>query len=80
MTDAERMLAEIDALAGRIAGQVLRVQTYVESTHHEFRYGSLDAQWRQIATDRDRWTEIGREQLQQGLMALRRAVAPQSTF
>jgi hypothetical protein len=80
VTDADRMLADIDALAMRIAGLALRVQTHVEDSYHQSRHDGLDASYRVIAADPDRWLEIGRDHLQQGLMCLRRAVQRPDSF
>jgi|JI10StandDraft_1071094.scaffolds.fasta_scaffold579498_2 hypothetical protein len=80
MTEAAELLSEIDALAGRLARLVVNVEAHVEGNYHLSRHDGLDASFGLFAADPGRWTELGRDHLQQGLMCLRRAVQRPDNF
>lgn len=80
MTDAD-LQAEIDRTGGQLASLILLVRDHIEARHGSVGARPVvDADYRLIAADPDRWVDIASDQLQLGLMALRRAVTPSPRF
>jgi hypothetical protein len=81
MSDRDELLARIDQRAAQLLALVLEVRLQVE--HCRLR-PDLDAGYSEgyhvAAADPERWVDIGSDHLQQGLMALRRAVRPEGRF
>lgn len=81
MTDRDALLARIDQRAAQLLALVLEVRLLVE--HQAIRpeiSAGYTAGFHVGAADPERWVDIGSDHLQQGLMALRRAVHPERRF
>lgn len=81
MTERDALLARIDQRAAQLLALVLEVRLLLE---HQALRPEIDAgytgDYRIAAADPERWADIGSDHLQQGLMALRRAVKPEGRF
>jgi hypothetical protein len=81
MSDRDALLARIDQRAAQLLALVLEVRLLVE--HSGLRpdvESGYSAEYHRVAADPERWVDIGSDHLQQGLMALRRAVQPERRF
>ena len=81
MSEREAALARIDQRAAQLLALVLEVRLIVEADElrPEISAGHT-AGYHIAAADPSRWVDIGSDHLQQGLMALRRAIKPEGRF
>lgn len=79
--EARALLAEINQAGGQLASLLVNVRAFVEGGYVDARArGGMDAHADIVAADPERWADIGQNHLQQGLAALRRAVAMPKIF
>ncbi|MCA3177595.1 MAG: hypothetical protein O9345_16205 [Burkholderiaceae bacterium] len=81
MSERDALLARIDQRAAQLLALVLEVRLLIE---HDALRPEIDAGYTAgyhvAAADPSRWVDIGSDHLQQGFMALRRAVHPERRF